>query len=224
MNRSLTRNVLRAARQAGQGKRPRTCFLEAEHVFPAAAFADAPAPWNPGPGFTEVAGGAWIRDNADGTQSAVVTGVGPKQLPAADGGEWTEEEVWTVTSADPSAFAWLGDKPHRVTWALGREDVEIVREPYAGHPAQAYQDYWHRFYLAHWFTPEQRADGRYALRLACSVDGAWDDGPGRLLSASNRVLSDLGGRVRIRSVPAGDLHRSPSAAEPVRTMQFLSSY
>ncbi|MFD7556476.1 hypothetical protein ACFV9E_18300 [Streptomyces sp. NPDC059835] len=209
MNRSLTRNIIGAARRTPDSAEPFTHLVEVEHVFPDSAFADAPARWTPGADFTEVAGGAWLRENADGTRTAVVTGVGPKQLPAADGGTWTKEEVWTVTSADPDVFAHLDDKPHRITWALGREDVEIVREPYEGHPAEAWEEYWYAFQLRHRFTPARRTDGRYTLTLACAPNGTWWEGPWPLLHACNQVLKALGGRAVVRCVTVNDA--SPTA-------------
>ncbi|MFE0356471.1 hypothetical protein ACFW2K_22795 [Streptomyces nigra] len=204
MNRSLTRNILRAARGVPEVDAPFTLLVEVEHVFSREAFADAPAPWSPGDDFAEVMGGVWLRSNSDGTQTAVVTGVGPKQLPAADGGDWTDEEVWTVTTADADVFAWLDDKPHRVTWALGRSDVVIEREPYVGHPHEAVSDYWHRFYLRHWFTPERRADGRYGVTLACAPNDSWFSGPWPLADASSRLLASFGGRAHVRTVEVRD--------------------
>ncbi|MER5988076.1 hypothetical protein [Streptomyces sp. NPDC001787] len=220
MNRSLTRNILRSAHQAPSSTSPFAHLVEVEHTFPAGAFADAPAPWTPGDDFTEVTGGAWLRENADGTQTAVVTGVGPKELPAADGGKWTEEEIWTVTSADPSVFAWLDDKAHRITWALGREDVEITREPYAGHPAEAYGDYWHEFQLRHSFTPAPRADGRYTLTLACAPNSSWWNGPWPLTDASSRVMDTFGGHARVRTVTGPDARTTIPA--PVTLMRRLT--
>ncbi|TLQ39183.1 hypothetical protein [Streptomyces marianii] len=221
MNRSLTRAVQQAVRLVPHGDDPFTHLVEVEHLFPSYAFSDAPARWTPGEGFTEVMGGAWIRDNADGTQTAVVTGVGPKQLPAADGGTWTEEEIWTVTSADPAVFAWLDDKPDRITWALGREDVEIVREPYQGHPAEAWETYWYRFSLENRFVPERRADGRYTLTLACAPNDGWDGfGPLSLADASSRVLATFGGRATVRtSVSSSTSGRVP---HPVTLMRMLT--
>lgn len=202
MNRSLTRSIISAARRTPDSTEPFTHLVEVEHAFPASAFTDAPARWTPGEDFAEVAGGAWLRQNADGTRTAVVTGVGPKELPAADGGEWTEEEVWTVTSADPDVFAYLDDKPHRVTWALGREGVEIVREPYEGHPAQAWEEYWYSFDLKHRFAPVPHGDGRYTLTLACAPNSSWWYGPWPLAAASNRLLKAHGGRATVRTATA----------------------
>ncbi|MEV7891582.1 hypothetical protein ACWD3I_25085 [Streptomyces sp. NPDC002817] len=221
MNRSLTRNILRMARGVPTSEAPFAHLVEVEHVFSREAFADAPAPWSPGDDFAEVTGGAWLRDNGDRTQTAVVTDIGPRQLPAADGGKWTDEEVWTVTTADADVFAWLDDKPHRVTWALGRPDVTIEREPYAGHPHEAVADYWNRFYLRHWFTPESRADGRYGLTLACAPNDSWHSGPWRLADASSRLLKSLGGRASVRTVhvPGASDQRVPHS---VSLMQFLS--
>lgn len=173
--------------------------VEVEITFPRAAFADVPPSWSPGDDFTEVMGGAWLRTNMDGSQTAVVTGVGPKQLPALDGGVWTDEEVWTVTSHDRDVFAYLDDKPHRITWAAGRDDVTIVREPYPGHPYEAHEDYWCAFYLRHRFTPELGEDGRYRLLLA-SMPNALDYRSNvlALADAASRVLKALGGRATVR--------------------------
>ncbi|MEV1040542.1 hypothetical protein AB0J01_28410 [Streptomyces sp. NPDC050204] len=223
MNRSLTRSILRAARQAPADTSPFTHLVEVEHVFPAGAFTDAPVPWTPGDGFTAVTRGAWLRENADGTQTAVVAGVGPKKLPAADGGKWTEEEVWTVTSADPGVFAWLDDKAHRITWALGREDAEITREPYAGHPAEAYDKYWYAFQLRHRFTPALRADGRYALTLACAPNSSWWNGPWPLADASSRVMNSFGGRAHVRTV-TGPNTRTAIVPAPVTRMRQLTRH
>ncbi|GLF99940.1 hypothetical protein [Streptomyces yaizuensis] len=221
MNRSLTRNIISAARRTPDSTEPFTHLVEVEHLFPATAFADAPARWTPGEGFTEVAGGAWLRVNADGTRTAVVTGVGPKELPAADDGTWTGEEVWTVTSADPGVFTWLGDKPHRITRALGREDAEIVREPYEGHPAEAGETYWYSFGLKHGFTPVQRADGRYSLTLACAPNASWWNGPWRLVSASGRILKAHGGRAVVRTVTGAHLSATPATVDRMRLLSLI---
>ncbi|MEW2434228.1 hypothetical protein AB0952_08605 [Streptomyces caniferus] len=220
MNRSLTRNIIRAARRTPDSDQGFRHLVQVEHTFPGDTFTDAPAPWSPGEGFTEVAGGAWLRRNSDGTQTAVVTDVGPKQLPAADGGVWTEEEVWTVTSADSEVFAWLDDKPHRVTWALGRADVEIVREPFTGHPHETEAHYWHEFYTRHWFMPELRTDGRYGLTLACAPNDSWELGPRPLADACGRLMAAFGGRAVVRNVVADDADwRTPA---PVSLMRRLT--
>ncbi|MFF4205518.1 hypothetical protein ACFYZ8_33270 [Streptomyces sp. NPDC001668] len=208
MNRSLTRQILRAARQTPDSAEPFRHLVEVDLFFGEAAFADAPEPWSPGAGFVEVMGGAWLRGNADGTQTAVVAGVGPKELPAADGGPWTEEEVWTVTSADPDVFAYLDDKPHRVTWAFGRLDVEIVREPYATHPQAAVDAYWEKFYRKWWFLPELREDGRHSVTLGCAPNDSWEHGPWPLARACGRLMSALGGRATVRRTVNPDAHRS----------------
>ncbi|MFH0246410.1 hypothetical protein ACGRHY_29215 [Streptomyces sp. HK10] len=223
MNRSLTRNILRAAYRTPVSDHPFRHLVQVEHVFPTEVFADAPRPWSPGEDFTEVMSGTWLRSNDDGTRTAVVAGVGPKQLPAADGGPWTEEEVWTVTSADPEVFAWLDDKPHRVTWALGRPDVEIAREPYATHPQATVDAYWDAFWRRHWFTPDRRPDGHYGLTLACAPNyGAWEWGPRPLATVSGRIMAALGGRAVVRNVTlTGDAPhwRSP---KPVSLMRCLA--
>ncbi|MEO3978948.1 hypothetical protein [Streptomyces sp. CAU 1734] len=221
MNRSLTRNIISAARRTPDSAESFTHLVEVEHLFPAGAFGDAPGRWTPGEGFTEVAGGAWLRVNADGTRTAVVTGVGPKELSAADGGPWTDEEVWTVTSADPDVFAWLGDKPHRITWALGREDVEIVREPYEGHPAEAWETYWYSFELKHGFTPVRRGDGRYTLTLACAPNASWWNGPWPLVSASDRILKSHGGRAAVRTVTSAHPSATPATVYRMRRLSLI---
>jgi hypothetical protein len=61
-----------------------------------------------------------------------------KDMPALDDGEWTGEEVWTVTAPTEVMNAGdLYDKPHRITWMAREPAAEVHREPYAGHPAQA---------------------------------------------------------------------------------------
>lgn len=53
-------------------------------------------PWKPGRGYhTAIRNLPWWRNNRDGTITAVVV-VWPKEPPAFDGGEWTENELWTV--------------------------------------------------------------------------------------------------------------------------------
>ncbi|GAA3087520.1 hypothetical protein GCM10020000_87950 [Streptomyces olivoverticillatus] len=180
--------------------------MVAELIFPERTFADAPAPWSPGPGFAELLPGSWLRDNADGTWTGAVAGVGPKELPAADGGPWTEEEVWTVTAADRDVFAHLDNKPHRITWALGRADVEITREPYAAHPQAAVDEYWHVFYRRFGFRPDRRADGRYALTLACAPNSRQGT-TRRLTLACSWLMKALGARAVVRRVT------DPSARE-----------
>ncbi|MGW1976698.1 hypothetical protein [Streptomyces sp. NPDC001889] len=200
MTRSLTRNIIRAARRTPDSSQKFTHLVEVQIIFPLATFADAPTPWSPGPDFTELAGGSWLRDNRDGTQTAVVTGVGPKQLPAADGGVWTDTEVWTVTASDPNIFAHLHDKPHRITRALGRPGAQITREPQTGHPADAAEDYWLDVYMTHNFLPSKRPDGRYALTLACAPNASWEYGPWPLADACKRFMSWPGVRAVVRNV------------------------
>ncbi|MER0477051.1 hypothetical protein ABR737_01530 [Streptomyces sp. Edi2] len=107
-------------------------------LFPDDAFADAPT-WHPGSGFENCLAYSWLRSNGDGTATAVVAGVGPKERPAYDGGEWTEAEVWTVTANEERLLdvSSLWDNPHRITWMLDEEGAEIQREPYATHPIAA---------------------------------------------------------------------------------------
>jgi hypothetical protein len=85
---------------------------------------------------TAIKGVSWWRNNHDGTITAIVV-VPPKDRPAFDGGEWTENELWTVrlplapgdvTREGPWWKPWrhywlapgpvymLNDKPWRITW------------------------------------------------------------------------------------------------------------
>lgn len=70
--------------------------------------------WKPGRGYhTAIRNLSWWRNNGDGTITAVAV-VWPKTLPAFDGGEWTENELWTVRlPLDPDdplrAPAWMPD-------------------------------------------------------------------------------------------------------------------
>ncbi|MGW7463717.1 hypothetical protein ACWGJT_03190 [Streptomyces xantholiticus] len=222
MNRSLTRNILRAAHRTPRSDQRFAHLVEVDITFAAGAFTDAPAPWSPGEGFREVAGAAWIGGNADGTQTAVVAGVGPKELPAAGGGVWTDEEVWTVTSVDTAVFAWLDDKPDRVTWALGREDVEIERLPYSAHPHKVVADYWHEFYMEHGFIPERLAGGMYGLTLACAPNHSWEYGPRPLADACRRVVAAFGGRAAVRAVTREEVPEWRTPA-PVSLMRNLAT-
>lgn len=69
--------------------------------------------WKPGRGCyrTAIRNLSWWRNNGDGTITAVAV-VWPKERPAFDGGEWTENELWTVRlPLDPDdplrAPAWM---------------------------------------------------------------------------------------------------------------------
>ncbi|MEV7892391.1 hypothetical protein ACWD3I_24900 [Streptomyces sp. NPDC002817] len=226
MNRSLRRRILRAYYATPCVDAPREWSQEAtlqrhrhrvevDITFPRGMFADAPRPWTPGEEYTEVLGGAWLRTNADGSQTAVVADVGPKTLPGRDGGPWTDEELWTVTSHDPSVFAYLDDKPHRITWALGRDDVTIIREPYAAHPHLAYADYWDAVHMQLHFTPRLDADGRYRLTLAAMPNSlaSTENNVLTLAAAASHVLKTVGGTAVVRSternVDPGDWRNAP---------------
>lgn len=71
--------------------------------------------WKPGRGYrTAIRNLSWWRNNGDGTITAVAV-VWPKTLPAFDGGEWTENELWTVrlplNPDDPlRAPTWMPDR------------------------------------------------------------------------------------------------------------------
>ena len=71
--------------------------------------------WKPGRGYrTASRNASWWRNNGDGTITAVAV-VWPKEMPASNGGEWTENELWTVRlPLDPDdplrAPAWMPDR------------------------------------------------------------------------------------------------------------------
>jgi hypothetical protein len=168
VKRSLRRKIERAVNETWNPRRehPRG-EVTVVVSFPETAFPDAPQ-WHPGPGFETTAGSgaeyAWLRDNGDGTLTVVVAGVGPKERPAADGGPWTEPEVWTATAPVDCSFmdsAAMWDKPHRITWLLDEPEAVIRREPYAGHPAAAMHDYWEAFRQKWGFVPGRMNRGRY---------------------------------------------------------------
>lgn len=87
--------------------------------------------WTPGPGFTAaIPGRSWWRRDDERTITAVAV-VPPRLRPAWDGGEWTEDEVWTIRLPLTDGVVYmLHDKPHRVSWWAegepGREVVERV--------------------------------------------------------------------------------------------------
>lgn len=102
--------------------------------------------WTPGRDFTTaIPGRSWWRRDDERTITAVVV-VPPRLRPAWDGGEWTEDELWTIRlpysgDADldpprpgvvwmPGVVYMLHDKPHRVSWWAegepGREVLERV--------------------------------------------------------------------------------------------------
>ncbi|MFF7250499.1 hypothetical protein ACFZBU_42290 [Embleya sp. NPDC008237] len=177
MKRSLDRHLIRAIGQTRRDDHPFTHGIHARVTFPDKTFADAPAPWHPGPGFDEQTNGSWLRDNGDGTLTGVVCGIGPKEMPSHDGGPWTKEEVWTMTSPNPDHFAYLDDKPHRLTWHVGNPDVTVVREPYPGHPFALHALYWDTFKDRYGFTPQRcPADhgGNYHTDLICAPE-TWNE-------------------------------------------------
>ncbi len=177
--------------------------------FPDSAFPDAPH-WSPGPGFEITAGAsgdAWLRDNLDGTSTAVVAGVGPKERPAADGGPWTEPEVWTATAPTGCTFMDSGamwDKPHRITWLLDEPEAVIHREPYAGHPAAEMHAYWEEFEQRWGFVPRRMDRGRFPFAdhrrfvVLHAVPG-WDNLPNEveLLKATLVLVRTFGGTPRV---------------------------
>lgn len=76
---------------------------------------------------------AYIRTNGDNTQTLLSIGVGPKERPGWDGGQWTDPEVWKVTVPDDSDVWYMWDKPHRITWEDGAPNtIDIQRWPYRG--------------------------------------------------------------------------------------------
>lgn len=174
--------------------------------FPETAFPDAPQ-WSPGPDFYATAGEyAWRRDNSDGTSTVAVAGVGPKERPAADGGPWTEPEVWTATAPSDGPFMDSGamwDKPHRVTWLLDEPEAVIHREPYAGHPSAAVDDYWEAFEEKWGFVPRRMYRGEYPYAdhrrwAVLHTEPAWKDMPGEveLLETAVFLARTFGAKAR----------------------------
>ncbi|MFG2847451.1 hypothetical protein ACGF12_30425 [Kitasatospora sp. NPDC048296] len=202
MKRSLRRHVQHAVRRTWN---PRSFkygngAAAALVVFPRGAFADAPT-WHPGQGFTSCLEGSWLRSNADGTATAVVTGVGPKERPAHDGGPWTEPEVWTVTAGKELllSISSLWDKPHRISWMADEPGAAISREPYATHPQAAVEAYWEAFEHQWGFTPTSvpgTAERRYLL-LSCKP--GWADLPNEvdLMKTSRALARHFGATVRV---------------------------
>lgn len=207
MKRSLVRHLVRAVGQTRREDHPFAHGVHAHVTFPNSAFADAPAPWHPGEGFVEQMGGSWLRANTDGTFTGVVCGVGPKEMPAHDGGLWTAEEVWTMTSPYADHFAYLDDKPHRITWHVDHPRVAVVREPYDGHPYAAYEEYWQGFKDRYGFIPHRRPakqGGGYYTDLICAPE-TWDDwfDASDVRAAVLWLAGELGARARI----SGLVHR-----------------
>jgi hypothetical protein len=98
----------------------------------------------PGDWTTAIPNASWYR--VEGGTAVLCAVATPKTMPALDGGEWTEPELWTVrvpagdddlTRAPGPTVVWcpgwiytMHDKPHRVTWALDDERCEVLsREP-----------------------------------------------------------------------------------------------
>ena len=239
MKRSLRRKIEKAINETWNPRRD-NWRGEASVVvsFPDTAFPDAPE-WSPGPGFETTAGAggdyAWLRDNPDGTSTAVVTGVGPKQLPAADGGEWTEPEVWTATAPTDCAFFQSGDlwdKPHRITRLLDHSHAQIRREPYTRHPAARMDAYWEAFEKRWGFIPSRMSQGRHPFAdhrrfvVLHAVPG-WDNLPNEieLLRATMLLVRTFDGRHRVYAYdperretrdPVGAASTDPSLAHIVR--------
>jgi hypothetical protein len=213
VKRSLRRHIEAAINRSWNSDRDPSGQVTVVLSFPENAFPDAPI-WSPGPDFEMTAEEcAWLRDNHDGTSTAVVCGVGPKELPAADGGRWTVPEVWTVTAPSYShqfTSGDLWDKPHRITWLLREPGAIIHREPYAGHPSQAVDDYWTAFYDRWGFVPGRMTWGRfpYADRrrwVALYCRPGWANRPGerRLLEAAVLLARTFGATARVYSAVPG---------------------
>lgn len=206
MKRSLRRRIEHSV-NATWGKNPkgRAGMVGALLLFPDAAFADAPS-WHPGEGFENCTGYSWLRSNGDGTATAVVAGVGPKERPAYDGGVWTEEEVWTVTAPEERLLevSSLWDKPHRITWMLDEPGAVVHREPYAAHPVAAADAYWERFEKTWGFVPFTLEYGRNPLGdgrrwLLLTSEPGWDNIPDEadLLKVTCTLADLFGAEVRV---------------------------
>ncbi|MFF8786923.1 hypothetical protein [Streptomyces sp. NPDC015125] len=209
MQRSLARKIDRAVNKtwSADPNSWRAGMVGALLIFPDGAFADAPT-WHPGPGFEPCTGYSWLRSNGDGTATAVVGGVGPKERPAFDGGVWTEAEVWTVTADEELLLevSSLWDKPHRITWMLDEEGAEIHREPYANHPLAAVDAYWDRFERTWGFSPFTLEDGSNPLGdgrrwLLLTAEPGWGNIPDEvdLLRVSSALADIFGAKVRVYS-------------------------
>lgn len=87
--------------------------------------------WTPGRDFTAaIPGRSWWHRDDERTITAVAV-VPPRLRPAWDGGEWTEDELWTIRLPLMDGVVYmLHDKPHRVSWWAegepGREVIERV--------------------------------------------------------------------------------------------------
>lgn len=165
MKRSLRRHIEAAVNQTWNPRRSdRRGQVAVVLSFPGDAFPDAPR-WSPGPDFTPTADEyAWLRDNGDGTSTAVVAEVGPKELPGLDGGEWTDPEVWTATAPNDNIFMASGamwDKPHRITWLLDEPSAVVDRELYSTHPSADVHAYWEDFEERWGFFPRRIHRGEF---------------------------------------------------------------
>ncbi|MGW1007466.1 hypothetical protein ACWDBD_44115 [Streptomyces sp. NPDC001118] len=208
MKRSLRRNIERAVNQSWVGPDAhRSGWAGVLLLFPDDAFADAPT-WHPGPGFENCLAYSWLRSNGDGTATAVVAGVGPKEMPAYDGGVWTEEEVWTVTADEERLLevSSLWDKPHRITWMFYEEGAQIHREPYATHPIAAVESYWENFEKVWGFQPFTLEYGRNPLGegrhwLLLTAEPGWDNIPDEvdLLRVSHTLARAFNAKARVYS-------------------------
>jgi hypothetical protein len=203
MKRSLRRHIEHAINQTW----PRHGDVTIAILFPQAAFPHAPT-WTPGPDFHPTAGEyAWRRDNPDGTVTAVVAGVPPKEMPALDGGPWTEPEVWTVTAPATNPFMDSGslwDKPHRITWTLDDPDAVIHRAPYHSHPAATVSRYWETFETTWGFRPRTLECGQHPFSegtrwLALTCQPGWADEPGEddLLNITVDICRRFGAKARV---------------------------
>ncbi|MFE2640230.1 hypothetical protein ACFXKF_36700 [Streptomyces scopuliridis] len=194
-------------------------------LFPDDAFADAPT-WHPGPGFENCLSYSWLRSNGDGTATAVVAGVGPKERPGRDGGEWTEEEVWTVTADEETLLnvSSLWDKPHRITWMLDEAGAQIHREAYATHPVAAVETYWENFEKTWGFQPHTLEYGTNPLGegrrwLLLTGEAGYDNIPSEvdLLRVSTTLARIFNAKARVYSYDRarrdlrGPISRVPSA-------------
>ncbi|WP_432139956.1 hypothetical protein [Streptomyces sp. bgisy154] len=208
MKRSLRRNIERAVNQSWAGPDAhRSGWAGVLLLFPDDAFADAPT-WHPGPGFENCLAYSWLRSNGDGTATAVVAGVGPKEMPAYDGGVWTEEEVWTVTADEERLLevSSLWDKPHRITWMFYEEGAQIHREPYVTHPIAAVESYWENFEKVWGFQPFTLEYGRNPLGegrhwLLLTAEPGWDNIPDEvdLLRVSHTLARAFNAKARVYS-------------------------
>lgn len=222
MKRSLRRRIERASNETWNPRRPGGDWRGRVSVvvsFPEGAFAGAPE-WSPGPGFEVTAGGggdyAWLRRNGDGTSSAVVAGVGPKEIPALDGGPWIDDpEVWTVTAPSSCWFFESGDlwdKPHRISRLLDEPGAQVDRELYASHPVARAYAYWEDFEQRWGFRPGRMHRGRHPFAdhrrfVVLDAEPGWENlaNEVELLEATMMLVRAFGGRPRVYGY--GNEHR-----------------